>query len=305
MIIDLFAGPGGWDLGLGDLDVEVVGLESDSTVCATRDAAGLLTKQIDLRDAGTTWGGAIEGLIASPPCQAYSVAGMKRGMAGGAAGRAQDGGELVDVVPQWVTAHRPRWVACEQVPSVLPIWQEHAAYYQSIGYETWTGTLNAANYGLPQSRQRAFLIASLDRQPHPPVPTHAAVPRPALFGRREPWITMIDGIGRRDDAEAWIAERLRNKPGNTTDDGRWVLTRPATTIAGWARMPHPGQNTSRFNQATKTRSEGMLLTEDEGLTLQGFPADYPIAGTNQRARWSQIGNAVPPPLAKALVEVLL
>jgi site-specific DNA-cytosine methylase len=39
--------------------------------------------------------------------------------------------------------------------------------------------------------------------------------------------------------------------------------------------------------------------------LQGFPADYPIAGTNKRVRWSQIGNAVPPPMARIVLESVL
>jgi DNA (cytosine-5)-methyltransferase 1 len=306
VIVDLFAGPGGWDVALRDFGLESTGLEHDPIVCETRWAAGHSTKLTDLSEGYVAWpSGNVEGIVASPPCQDYSVAGMRTGVTGGVEARTKDRGRLVDLVPEWVAVNRPRWVVCEQVPVVLPIWKEHAQRYRQLGYRTWVGRLNAADYGLPQARIRAFLIACRDRSPFPPRPTHAEQTEDSLFGSKQPWVPLIDGIDRRADADAWIKERLHNQKGGGDVDGRWVLTRPSTTIAGRALAQHPGQTTSRFNPAVKTRNDGMKLTEAEGLMLQGFPADYPIAGTNKRVRWSQIGNAVPPPMARIVLESVL
>lgn len=116
---------------------------------------------------------------------------------------------------RWAVALRPRWVALEQVEAVQPLWTEFAGLLRGLGYGTWTGVLSAEQYGVPQTRRRAILLASLDRQPRRPPPTHQryVVPRPsgdeateALFdapaGRivhpedRDllPWVSMADAL---------------------------------------------------------------------------------------------------------------
>jgi DNA (cytosine-5)-methyltransferase 1 len=69
---------------------------------------------------------------------------------------------------------RPRWIALEQVPPVLPIWQYMADRLRGLGYRPWTGILSAEEYGVPQTRKRAILVASLDGRVGPPAPTHQA-----------------------------------------------------------------------------------------------------------------------------------
>jgi DNA (cytosine-5)-methyltransferase 1 len=98
-------------------------------------------------------------------------------------------------VLRWTDTLRPRWVACEQVPPCLPIWQEYAEVMRGWGYRTWTGVLNAADYGVPQTRKRAFLLASLDRQPERPEPTHAKGGDVDLFAERQPWVSMAEALG--------------------------------------------------------------------------------------------------------------
>lgn len=88
------------------------------------------------------------------------------------------------------------------------------------------------------------------------------------------------------------------------DEKEWAHERPATTIAGRALAPDPGPNANRFNGSTKSRNDGIRLSEEDGLRLQSFPGNYPVQG-NRTVRWQQIGNAIPPLLARAvLVEVL-
>ncbi len=73
---DLFSGPRGWDVGGRPLGLNPIGLELDSSACATSVAAGFLTMRADVRQVPLgPFRGKLRGLIASPPCQTFSSAG--------------------------------------------------------------------------------------------------------------------------------------------------------------------------------------------------------------------------------------
>ncbi len=172
-------------LGLSELGIEI-----DRWACATRAAAGHATIRADVAACPTEpFVGRVEGLLASPPCQDFSRAGKRRGLEG-------DTGHLVFEVMRWAEALRPLWIACEQVPDVLPIWREFAGRLRTLGYSTWAGVLNAADFGVPQTRQRAFLLAHRMRPALPPEPTHcrggsqAGLFGPALL----PWVSMAQAL---------------------------------------------------------------------------------------------------------------
>ncbi|MFD2683685.1 DNA cytosine methyltransferase [Streptomyces phyllanthi] len=222
MIVDLFAGPGGWSHALTRLGVRDVGLEWDEWACKTRAAAGQLTIRTDVaRYPVWPFTSATTGLIASPPCQAWSMAGKRLGLldqplvhqavADLAAGRdtrerllasCRDQRSLLAAEPmRYLHAlnqhRRPEWVAMEEVPDVLPLWRQYAAILRTWGFSVWTGILNAADYGVPQTRRRAILLASRTRTATPPQPTHAQVAEPeTLFGPgRERWVSMAEALG--------------------------------------------------------------------------------------------------------------
>ena len=80
---------------------------------------------------------------------------------------------------------RPRWVALEQVPAVLELWSEFAGLLAVHGYDVAAGVLSAEQYGVPQTRRRAFLIASLDGPARLPAPTHRSYdPRRPAWSER-------------------------------------------------------------------------------------------------------------------------
>ncbi|PIM71829.1 DNA methylase [Streptomyces sp. JV178] len=222
MILDLFAGPGGWSHALTVLGVRNVGLEWDEWACKTRAAAGQLTIRTDVA-LYPVWPflGRTTGLIASPPCQAWSMAGKRLGLvdqplvhqavADLAAGRdtraqllasCQDERSLLAAEPMRYlhalnAVGEPEWVAMEEVPDVLPLWRQYAAILRRWGFSVWTGILNAADYGVPQTRKRAILLASRVRTAEPPAPTHAQVAEPeSLFGPgRTRWVSMAEALG--------------------------------------------------------------------------------------------------------------
>jgi DNA (cytosine-5)-methyltransferase 1 len=264
--------------------------------------------------------GKVSGLIASPPCQDFSHAGKR-------AGRTGEKGQLIDTVPVWVEALRPEWVACEQVPPALPVWREHAEGYRRLGYAVWTGTLNAADYGVPQTRQRAFLLATQSGSPLPAPPTHSNDPHPGLFGVLETWVSMADALGWRDALVGF--PRLADTPSNqatgvvtlngqdyrerdlyptagpaqtVTEKARsWTLHRPATTVMGDPRIAKPGHTGNEGKERSMTGA--IRVTIEEASVLQSFRRDYPWQGSRTK-QFEQCGNAVPPLLAARVIGAL-
>ncbi|MCY0959934.1 DNA cytosine methyltransferase [Streptomyces sp. H27-H5] len=217
LIIDGFAGPGGWSEGLRLLGLRDIGLEWDWHACKTRAAAGHLTIQTDISAYPTApLKGRSRRQIWSPPCQAWSRAGKGLGLidqplvhqavhdlAQGRDTRAElltgyrDERSLLAAEPmRWLYDLRPEWVCMEEVPDVLTLWKQYAEYLRGWGYSVWTGILNAADYGVPQTRKRAILIASRLRPVTAPEPTHAEDPEYDLFGEcLNNWTSMAEALG--------------------------------------------------------------------------------------------------------------
>jgi DNA (cytosine-5)-methyltransferase 1 len=163
----------------------VVGIEWDETACRTAATAGHTRICADVATYSITAFLAAAGVIGSPPCQGWSMAGSRLGELDRAKVHA-----LVDAYAngsndigdgwadprshhaaqpvRWVRDIRPQWVALEQVPAVLGLWQHIAERFRRWGYSTWTGVLNAADYGVPQTRERAILIGRLNGPTLPP-----------------------------------------------------------------------------------------------------------------------------------------
>ena len=299
-----YAGPGGACEGLRTLGLTPVGIEWDAAACATRAAAGHLTIRADLATYRPHHRpGTVEGYWSSPPCQTFSSAGKGDGrdqlddLAAVIHAERWTDADLFDprtrhVIDAARTAVElaPEWVAMEQVPAVLPLWRALAHVLERHGYSTWCGVLCAADYGVPQTRRRAILMASRVSAVSPPVPTHAE--RPGLFGER-PWVSMADALGwsgwvdRRQQTDGLNGSRVAVPPVGTD--------RPSPTVTGivsgqWVVRDRSGDIAHR-------------PTTRDALTLQGFDPDYPMRGTKAE-QGQQIGNAVPPPLAAHIVAAL-
>ncbi|ONH22124.1 hypothetical protein BL253_36700 [Pseudofrankia asymbiotica] len=222
--------------------------------------------------------GGVAGLIASPPCQPFSVAGRGGGLS-------DPRGFLVYQPMRYVRRLRPGWVAMEEVPTVLPLFEGFAVSLRRLGYATWTGLLSAEQYGVAQTRRRAFLLATRNSPTIlPPIPTHSSYKRggPRASPPLKPWRSMVDVLGRgladrpsytvTTSGNAWGGNPVRRTLRQAKESGRWVGT------------PDP-------------------LTVAELATLQAFPPDHPWQGTKE-SQISQVGNAVPPDLAYAALSSL-
>jgi DNA (cytosine-5)-methyltransferase 1 len=228
------------------------------------------------------------------------------------------------------------WATLEQVPSVLPLWEVYRYCLRTRGWSVWTGVLNSADYGVPQTRERAILLASRSRQVGPPVATHARKPEAdVLFGNAQlPWVSMSDALGWPSATEVVSNYNSGGVLGNPcrrpasdpsfTVTGKMDRTRivpPAdfildrrqnsrgprgTTVpVAPVSLTRPAPTiTSQVPNAWVLRAtsggDELKLSIEETSVLQSFPADYPWHGT-KGSQFLQVGNAVPPALAAVVV----
>src|SRR5690606_18173394 len=236
------------------------------------------------------------------------------------------------------------WLAFEQVPTVLPVWEAYADHLRAEGYSVATGVVHAEQYGVPQTRKRAILVARRDgREARLPAPTHSRyyprTPRKLDEGVL-PWVSMAEALGAT--AQAWEAakrmgsgmvERHGQRPGRPLDvpaftirasaggmepggfywrpvvevdgDTSWTTRRPSPTVVGSFRpdvIAAPGYRKPGDPPRQKTPGS-VRVTHEEAATLQSFPPGYPWQGSSSK-RYQQIGNAVPPLLARAILAEL-
>jgi DNA (cytosine-5)-methyltransferase 1 len=340
-VLDLFAGPGGWDVAAERLGVKPIGLEWDQAACDTRRAAGLRTMQCDIAavDFASGWHDMhVDGLIASPPCQGFSMAGKGKGRADteqiiAAAHELAMGHDtratrewadprspLVLEPIRWAAEFRPRWIALEQVPAVLPLWSEFAQILGVWGYSTAVGLLNAEQHGVPQTRKRAILVAHRERGVRLPEPTHSR------YHSRSPerldkgvlkWVSMAEALGW-DPAGVVNTRGVRRTPGGNefrVDRPSWGVT--SKTRSWFVQRERSGDRAHEGFYAAETPCQSMTskvrswtvhpgdgskrpVFLDEASILQSFPPDHPWQGSRTK-QFEQVGNAIPPLLAEAIL----
>jgi site-specific DNA-cytosine methylase len=221
-VLDLFAGPGGWDVALKRMGLDPLGVEWDDAACATREAAGLRTLQGNVAELDPA--GSVTSTCSSPrrparrgrwPASAWARRTSSTSSpaptswrwattpATSTAEQCEDNRSMLVVEPIRFIRHlKPTYVALEQVPPVLELWTLFATFLEQWGYSVWTGVLEAERYGVPQTRERAILIASLNGPVAPPQPTHQRyIPGEpqrhdiTFDGEVLPWVSMAEALG--------------------------------------------------------------------------------------------------------------
>lgn len=222
-----FAAAGGCSTGkvLAGLDSgDLLGVEWEADAVATARAAGHRRLHADVRSdevRKAPWGD-LDGYSGGPPCQTFSLAGNGEGRKhlGSLVKAAElvaegdlpetaiakvsddelDERSLLVLEPLLVIGrHRPGWVLLEQVPQVLPVWEAFAAILaERWGYSVQTARLHAEQFGVPQTRTRAILVAKADGEASLPTPTHSRY-YPRDPQRLDPgvqkWVSMAEALG--------------------------------------------------------------------------------------------------------------
>jgi len=221
-VLDLFCGTG-FGVALQQMGVKEFGVDKMPEVHATRDMNGMETIYSDVWDIHLAEGLAFDTLLGGPPCPSFSAAGNGSGrkqmpliLEAIEEGLWRDIADLrawVDTLEDertglaliplaYVDRYRPDYVLLEQVPPVLPIWQAYETQLQRMGYSTWAGILRSEQYGVPQTRKRAILMA---RKAHlgpvkPPTPTHSRYYERDPLRLDEgvlPWVSMAEALTDR------------------------------------------------------------------------------------------------------------
>lgn len=322
-IIDLFAGPGGLDVAARWLGVPAAGIEWDPNAHHTRRAAGLGTTFGDVRLFGPDTFPDATVLCGGPPCQTFTVAGsgsgrraldevreLARRLVGERTLPAETLADLEDertglvLEPlRWILKAKDtdedevrtyRAIVLEQVPAVRPLWDTMQELLEAEGYVVDVDVLRAEQYGVPQTRRRAILIARLREdvdEVRLPAQTHQAyrrgVPRDPADPDLAPWKSMGDALGRQD----FYVRSNYGTGGDPQARGQRKWDEPAATVTGKIGRNHVIGNgrIERFRPADAGR-------------LQTFPEDFPWRGKDIG---QQIGNAIPPLLAAHVLDAVL
>lgn len=355
IILDLFAGPGGWSEGLRMLGLQDVGLEWDEAACKTRAAAGHLTVRVDVSSfvlaplVGRVWGA-----VFSPPCTKFSAAGKQfglkvMGLLASGIQRMFRGDdcrrELRDQIypaalaeQQAANAKRRKpwtqdkveaaarddafvtvlileparylhalitgdasggipleWAAFEQVPGVLPLWKVYAEELRRLGWSVWTGILNAANYGVPQTRKRAVLIASSVRRVAAPDATHDEDPAHDLFGDcLKPWVSMAQALNL-EASDVVNTRGDRKTPGGNNfgvDEPSWALTEKARSwILHTNRHQQPDGTRQTINPHTAPAPAFTVQSGSQWMLKHNARANATVRTVDEPAATLAFGNA--------------
>lgn len=315
--LELFSGCGGLAKGL-----ELAGFEHRAFVEVNKWACKslranfdpALVHEVDVRAFDFNSVGTVDLIAGGPPCQPFSLGGLSR---------ADE--DSRDMFPQAIRAIHElmpkgfifenvkgllrkgfsdyfeyiilRLTFPEQVPLVGQGWREHLTELRSVKFSSYGGLkydvqyrlLNAVDYGVPQRRERVFIVGLRnDLELKWEWPTKVS-------GRT----TIADVIGRLPDArrdnglgDHVFVDGAREYPGHTGSD----YDKPSKTIKAGAHGVPGGENMIRF-------PDGSLryMTVHEAKLIQTFPGDYRICGSWGEAL-RQIGNAVPVQLARLMGE---
>jgi DNA (cytosine-5)-methyltransferase 1 len=306
--VDLFAGPGGWDIAAAALGLHVTGIEFDSAACETRQAVGLHTIRGDVRAYGPADFPEARGLIASPPCQTFSMAGkgagrkaldqvlglvesMAMGLRPDVESLSDERTGLVLEPLRWVLdavrSGRPYgWLAFEQVSTVLPVWQAMAEVLRGVGYRVAVRNLHAEQYGVPQTRKRAVLVARYGRPVSLPTPTHSKFhtrDKSRLDPGVRPWVSMAAALGW-DCSDSVGFPRLADAAESVTLDGVDYRARDLRSASdpSWV-VTEKARSWNRWQLATGTRERATQRTLGEPSPTLAFGHD---AGSHV---WTPVG----------------
>lgn len=320
-VLDVFAGAGGLSIGLEHAGFDVVaGAEWDADACDTFSKAHPSAEVIDGDVAAIDfrrWRGEVEVLVGGPPCQPWSSGGKRLGKE-----------DPRDGWPAYLRALRevsPRAFIAENVAGFAAggrsaHFNELLATLKGLGFNVTARVVNAADYGVPQKRQRMLIVGVRDATFSFPDPTHGlsldrpwqkagdvigsdpiGVPNPSIVTyarcpdiRPNPYDGHIyNGGGRPIDLSRPSPTLLASMGGNKTpwlDTLGVVPAYHAHLVAGGA--PRSG----RVPGARR-------ITVEEAALLQTFPPGVTFVGARS-SRYRQIGNAVPPLLAQVVGSAL-
>lgn len=298
-VVSLFSGAGGLDLGFVMAGHKII-WANDIYPDAVNTYKKNLGDHIVLDDIAKVDTSSIPDcdiIIGGFPCQGFSVANMNRH-------EEDKRNVLYRQLTRVIKEKKPRFFVAENVKGILSLGQGKIIQailkdFGSLGYSVRNETLNAADFGVPQLRQRVFIVGvrnDVDFKYIYPNPTHNADGSDGL----KKWLSAGEAL--KDIPDPDLPNSLYNHTYSKyklqfngylghrpldSDKPAPTVTARGDNKGGVVVLPHPNG---------KRR-----MTCRELATIQSFPLDYVFYG-NASSVYRQIGNAVPPLLGKAVAE---
>jgi DNA (cytosine-5)-methyltransferase 1 len=296
--LELCAGGGGQALGLEGAGFHHVGVvEYEPQFCTTlrlnRPHWNVL--QQDIRDFQTGAFGDVDLIAGGVPCPPFSIAGKQLG--------ADDDRDMFPTALNIISKIRPRAVMLENVQGLASAKfkdyrQALLKRFAKLGYETDWRVLQASDFGVPQLRPRFILVAlRADDMMHFRWPRGSTLP--PTVGE-----ALVDLMGENGwlGAETWAARANRIAPtlvGGSKKHGGPDLG-PTRAKRQWRELGVDGMGLADAAPDSAEAVEKLpRLTVRMVARLQGFPDEWQFSG-RKTAAYRQVGNAFPPPVAKAV-----
>ena len=352
--ISLFSGAGGMDIGVRDAGFGILAsIEIDKHCCATLranmgqngDSTKVIESDIRQLDISRLSGDLGVGerkldlLFGGPPCQSFSLAGKQKGLADAR-------GMLLFEIVRFAAVFKPAVIFLEQVKGLLSakgannqrgeVFNKFLEDLESAGYTPKWRVLLAAEFGIPQLRERLFIVATRGKNGFEfPDGTHESVQNGKGLFRKPPFVgvgAVLRGLGRpapkiqgttfHDRADSHVdvtpardRERIAQVPEGSylaaqTHLGeklrRGLSTKDTTKYLRLHRR-RPA-NTLRCGEIFYHPTQNRYLTPRECMRIHGYPDNYVLKGPIRSRTGTvpnldqhrQVSNSVPPILAEAI-----
>lgn len=300
--LELCAGAGGQALGYEQAGIDHAALvEVDKHACATlrlnRPDWNVIEEDLN-RFSGSSFKG-IDIISGGLPCPPFSIAGKQLGT--------KDERNLFPAMIRLVDEIRPRAVMIENVRGILDaVFEDYRQYVggalKKLGYQPGWKLMNASDFGVPQLRPRVVFVA-LRKQysEHFTWPAESRE-RPKTVGELLLDLMAANGWS---GAEEWSKAANEIAPtivGGSHKHGGPDLG-PTRARRAWATLGVDGLGIANEAPGPDFNSQMPRLTVRMVARLQGFPDGWLFSG-GKTAAYRQVGNAFPPPFAKAVAESL-
>jgi DNA (cytosine-5)-methyltransferase 1 len=301
-VVSLFSGAGGLDLGFIKAGHEIIWANDnfpDAVETYRRNIGDHITCE-DISKIPSSQIPEHDILIGGFPCQGFSVANIKRG-------EHDERNKLYLELLRVLVDKQPKFFLAENVKGILSLMQGKVfemiiGDFEKAGYKVKHKVLNAANFGVPQRRERVFIIGvrkDLSISLKHPEPTHEE--SPSLFADKKKWVSIGEALGNipepeeKNDLANHTYSKFKLKFNGYLGNRAIDPSKPAPTVT--ARGDEKGGVVVLHHPNNHRR----MSVRELALT-QSFPIDFIFEGNNSSA-YRQIGNAVPPLLAFAVASV--
>lgn len=323
--LSLFSGAGGLDIGFSDVGFDIIeSVEIEDKFCETlrlnsgdgKQFSDAKVNCIDIRNFKTQGLGKIDFIIGGPPCQTFSAAGRR---ANGVLGTTDSRGVLFKEYVRILKEIKPKGFLFENVYGIIGAqhgepWKDILKSFSEAGYQLFYRILDAADYGVPQHRERLIIVGLEKGEFKFPRPTHGpdSLDNQDFYTAQE----AIEGVPLTvEESKSGIGGRygkLLNAipPGLNYSFYTEQMGHPHPVFAWRSKFsdflykadPDTPVRTIKASGGAYTGPfhwENRSFSYAEYKRLQTFPDDYEISGAKQTAV-KQIGNSVPPQLARIL-----